>query len=203
MDAGTTTVVLFLAGLVAGTLNVIAGGGSLLTLPLMIFLGLPASVANGTNRVALLVQNVGAVWGYHGHGVVDWKWFGLAALPGLLGAGVGTWFALWIDDLAFERVLSVVLVLVAVWTIWNPMGKREVGDSIVGEGEIVDPGRSRRLQRVIWSLGRRRPAVCRQNQPGRHQQPHQRSSDRPTCKTFHRSILLRRVRPYNGRIAPA
>ena len=131
MDAGTTTVVLFVAGLMAGTLNVIAGGGSLLTLPLMIFLGLPAGVANGTNRVALLVQNVGAVWGYHGHGVVDWKWLPRAALPGLLGAGVGTWFALLIDDVGFERVLAIVLVLVAVWTIWNPLGGREVGDSMV------------------------------------------------------------------------
>ncbi len=127
-----TTLLLFGAGLVAGTLNVIAGGGSLLTLPLMIFMGLPAGVANGTNRVALLVQNVAAVWSYHGHGAMDWKWLPQAALPGLLGAVVGTGFALRIDDLAFERVLAIVLVLVALWTIWDPLGKREVGDTIVG-----------------------------------------------------------------------
>jgi len=137
MDVGTTAVVLFLAGLVAGTLNVVAGGGSLLTLPLMIFLGLPATVANGTNRVALLVQNVGAVWSYQGHGVVDWKWLPQAALPGLLGAGVGTWLALSVDDFAFKRILSVVLVLVALWTLWNPLGKHEVGASmLVAEGGL-------------------------------------------------------------------
>ena len=57
--------ILFLAGGVAGVLNVVAAGGSFLTLPLLIFLGLPASVANGTNRVTILLQNIGAVWGFH------------------------------------------------------------------------------------------------------------------------------------------
>ena len=48
-----TTFMLVGAGFVAGTINSIAGGGSLLTLPLLIFIGLPATVANGTNRVAI------------------------------------------------------------------------------------------------------------------------------------------------------
>src|SRR5690606_32683402 len=48
---------LAVAGLVAGTINVLAGGGSFLTLPLLLFLGLPAAVANGTNRVGVLAQN--------------------------------------------------------------------------------------------------------------------------------------------------
>ena len=44
-------------GLVAGILNVLAGGGSLLTLPVLIFMGLPAATANGTNRIAIFCQN--------------------------------------------------------------------------------------------------------------------------------------------------
>ncbi len=46
------------AGFVAGFINTLAGSGSLVTLPVLIFLGLPANVANGTNRVAILLQNV-------------------------------------------------------------------------------------------------------------------------------------------------
>ena len=46
---------LFAAGLIAGALNVIAGGGSFLTLPILMFLGLPPGVANGTNRVGILL----------------------------------------------------------------------------------------------------------------------------------------------------
>jgi len=73
--------ILFLAGGVAGVLNVVAAGGSFLTLPLLIFLGLPASVANGTNRVAILLQNIGAVWGFHRYGVLDWRAILWAAIP--------------------------------------------------------------------------------------------------------------------------
>ena len=45
-------------GFVAGFINILAGSGSLLTLPLLMFLGLPANVANGTNRIAILLQIV-------------------------------------------------------------------------------------------------------------------------------------------------
>ena len=62
---------LFAAGLVSGALNVVAGGGSFLVLPLLIFAGLPPTVANGTNRVAILVQNVGAVWSFDRYRVLD------------------------------------------------------------------------------------------------------------------------------------
>ena len=49
-------------GAIAGFMNVMAGGGSLLTLPLMVFMGLDGPEANGTNRVAILIQNLVAVW---------------------------------------------------------------------------------------------------------------------------------------------
>ncbi|MFV1986088.1 MAG: sulfite exporter TauE/SafE family protein [Gemmatimonadota bacterium] len=130
MEFGTTAVVLFVAGTIAGTLNVIAGGGSLLILPLLIFLGLPAGVANGTNRVAILVQNVGAVWSFNRHGMIDWGWVRIAALPALFGGAAGAWLAIRIDDLAFQRVLAVLMVVIALWTVWNPLGGRTVGQTL-------------------------------------------------------------------------
>lgn len=141
IDLGTTAILLFVAGTVAGTLNVIAGGGSLLTLPLMIFLGLPAGVANGTNRVAILVQNIGAVWSFNRHRLIDWAWFPLAALPALIGGAAGSLLALRIDDLAFQRILAVLMVLIALWTVWNPLGKRTVGERLLA----ADTGRGRVL----------------------------------------------------------
>jgi uncharacterized membrane protein YfcA len=50
-------------GFVAGAINAIAAGGSFLTLPLLLFLGLPGSMANGTNRVGVVSQNVSAIVG--------------------------------------------------------------------------------------------------------------------------------------------
>ncbi|MGB6363558.1 MAG: sulfite exporter TauE/SafE family protein [Thermoanaerobaculia bacterium] len=113
---------LFAAGAVAGVINVVAGGGSFLTLPLLMFMGLPAGVANGTNRVGILVQNVGAVWSFERHGVLDWSSLLWAALPASLGAGVGVWVALVISDQSFKRVLALLMVTLALWTLWAPSG---------------------------------------------------------------------------------
>ena len=67
MDA-LILVLIFGGGLVAGVINTMAGGGSLITLPLLIFAGLPPTVANGTNRVAIVLQNVGALSAFRKQG---------------------------------------------------------------------------------------------------------------------------------------
>ena len=64
---------LFAAGCIAGFMNVMAGGGSLLTMPIMVLLGLPGPVANGTNRVAILIQNVSATTGFLKKGLSDFR----------------------------------------------------------------------------------------------------------------------------------
>jgi len=129
-----TSLILFLVGLIAGTLNVIAGGGSLLTLPVMIFLGLPPTVANGTNRVAILLQNVGASWSFHRRGLVSREWLLIAVPPALVGAVVGTVAAVQIGEIEFQRVLAVILVAAAVWTIWNPFSLQAEGSAVVPTG---------------------------------------------------------------------
>lgn len=120
MQGWTAYAVLFGSGCVAGVLNVIAGGGSFLTLPILIFLGLPAAVANGTNRVAVVVQSLGAVWGFNRYGIVDWRSLLWAGLPAAVGSIAGTWVALVISDEAFKKVLAVLMVAVTLWTLWDP-----------------------------------------------------------------------------------
>lgn len=135
--------VLFVAGLVAGTINVLAGGGSFLTLPLLIFLGLPPTVANGTNRIAILVQNVGAVWSFNRHGVMDWIWIRTAALPALAGAGLGTWAAIRIGDASFQRVLATLMVAFAIVMLLDPLrnrtGRKEAPPKNEAAGVVVRP----------------------------------------------------------------
>jgi uncharacterized membrane protein YfcA len=110
---------LFAAGLIAGVLNVIAGGGSFLTLPILMFLGLPPGVANGTNRVGILLQNVGAVWSFERHGVLDWRSALWAAAPSIPGAALGVWLALIVSDHAFKRILALLMVTLSLWTLWS------------------------------------------------------------------------------------
>ncbi len=110
---------LLVAGAGAGFINVNAGGGSSLTLPVLIFLGLDAATANGTNRVALMVQNISAVGSFHRRKVHDYGTSLKLALFTLPGAVIGACVATRIDGVLFERILGVVLVLVVVSMLFS------------------------------------------------------------------------------------
>ena len=142
---------LFAAGSVAGTINVLAGGGSFLTLPLLIFLGLPPTVANGTNRIAILVQNVGAVWSFNRHGVMDWSWIRSAALPALAGAGLGTWAAIRIGDASFQRVLATLMIVFAVVMLLDPLRNRIRRGAADAVGQAAETETPARLSGVAFS----------------------------------------------------
>ena len=120
---------LFSFGCVAGTVNVVAGGGSFLTLPLLIFLGLPPTVANATNRVGIVLQNVGAVWAFRRHGLVEAQCLLWGALPAIVGAAGGTWLALRIEEEAFKRILAFLMIVVTMWTLWDPLKSRQPGST--------------------------------------------------------------------------
>lgn len=129
------------AGFVASALNVIAGGGSFLTVPLLIFFGLPATEANATNRLGVLVQNIGGVWGFHRHRLLDWRWALRASIPALAGAVLGTWLALQVGDREFRRILATLMVGVTLWTLLDrgsrlagALGRLRHKDVVLGVG---------------------------------------------------------------------
>ena len=115
--------VLFFAGILAGVLNVLAGGGSLLTLPLLIFMGLPSSIANGTNRVAIFCQNLFAIQGFRKRGYFPKDLVLLCTPPALIGSWFGARLAISMDDLLFKRVLGIIMIGVLIFTIVDPMKK--------------------------------------------------------------------------------
>jgi uncharacterized membrane protein YfcA len=110
-------VALFAIGFVAAVINVIAAGGSFLTLPLLLFLGFPASVANGTNRVGVLSQNISAAIGFHRHRVLPVNWALQVSVPAVVGAAIGVWAALNVPDFAFRRILSIVMLVMTLGTL--------------------------------------------------------------------------------------
>ncbi len=120
MDGLVPYLVLVVAGIVASIINVVAGGGSFITLPILIFLGLPGVVANGTNRVGVLMQNASAIWGFHNARVLDWRWALTASVPAIVGSAIGTWAALYVGDEMFRRILAIVMVVITVTTLLAP-----------------------------------------------------------------------------------
>lgn len=121
MDDPAVLAIVLLSGVVAGVVNTLAGGGSLLTLPVLIFAGLPASVANGTNRIAIWFQCMGAVGGFQQQGVNHFRESAFLAAPSVIGAIIGAQFAIEMSDETFEKILGVVMIVVIAFVVWNPV----------------------------------------------------------------------------------
>ncbi len=108
------------AGFACGFINTLAGSGSLITLPLLIFLGLPATVANGTNRVAILLQNIVGVRGFQSHGLLDLRQALWLAGPAALGAIVGARIAVDLNETTMQRAIGVIMVIMLFVMLVNP-----------------------------------------------------------------------------------
>ena len=109
--------ILFGVGLIAGFMNVTAGGGSTLTLPSLIFLGLDSATANGTNRIAILLQNISAVYSFKQE---NYKQFDISLKLSLLtlpGSILGALLAIKIGDELFQKILAVIMIGIIITMI--------------------------------------------------------------------------------------
>ncbi|WP_066629086.1 sulfite exporter TauE/SafE family protein [Labilibacter marinus] len=118
-------ILLILAGLASGFINVIAGGGSLLTLPLMIFLGVPSVVANASNRVAILAQNIVSVSNFKKNKVLSGMYPVYLGVSALFGAIIGAYIAVDIPEKLLNKILSIVMVIVGVLILTSPTFKAD------------------------------------------------------------------------------
>jgi hypothetical protein len=110
---------LVLIGFVAGVINIMAGGGSLLTLPMLIFLGLPPAIANGTNRVAILIQNIFSISGFRSKGVNTFPYSVYFGLSAMVGAIIGAQIAIDIRGDLFNKILAVIMIFVVTYLVLN------------------------------------------------------------------------------------
>jgi uncharacterized protein len=108
------------AGFVAGFINTLAGTGSLITLPVLILLGLPATVANGTNRLGVLMQNIVAVATFRNQGALDiagtWKLW----VPAVAGSVLGARLAVDIDQHVMRNVIGVLMLVMLAILMMKP-----------------------------------------------------------------------------------
>lgn len=107
-------------GLVAGVVNTLAGGGSLLTVPLLVLVGLPGTVANGTNRVGIFLQNLVASWRFRAEGVSGVRRALPALMPVALGSFCGASVIARVSSATFESLFGLVMVLLLVPILRRP-----------------------------------------------------------------------------------
>lgn len=135
-----TNLFIIVIGFIAGFLNTVAGGGSLISLPILIFLGLPGSVANATSRVAILAQNVFAVTGFNSKGIkLPMPYSIFLCIASLVGGLIGARLAVDIRDALFNRILAIVMILVVF--------------TIVLEKKNINPHRTERLSAKYQVIG--------------------------------------------------
>jgi uncharacterized membrane protein YfcA len=113
-------VVLAVAGLIAGFMNAVAGAGSLLTLPALIFTGLDASAANATNRVAVLAQSVTSVIAYRRGGVHPPRGSLVVLLVAALASALGAWVATLLEERAMRIAIAVAMFVFAALSLVPP-----------------------------------------------------------------------------------
>lgn len=123
----------FVAGYAAGTVNTLAGGGGIIALPMLMFLGLPGAVANGTYRVAVIATGLSGVAGFRSKGMSTWPYSGLLGLVALVGALIGARFSVELDELWFNRILALVLVAMVAMMVFRPV--KSVGEVVEQMGK--------------------------------------------------------------------
>lgn len=134
--------VLAAAGLVAGFLNTVAGAGSLLTLPALMLTGMPADIANATNRIAVVAQSAAGAVGFHRSGHLRVVGAGFAVACTLAGAAVGAVLATEVPERVLRYVLLGTMIGVGV-LMWREPEAREGKSSRPEGAEPADEAEGR------------------------------------------------------------
>jgi uncharacterized membrane protein YfcA len=112
--------ILICSGMVVGFINTLAGGGTVISLSVFMFFGLPPLVANGTNRVAIVLQNATAVAYFQKNKLIDWSKIIRFAIPVVLGSLTGAVIAGTISNTLFLYFFALVVILFGISMIFNP-----------------------------------------------------------------------------------
>lgn len=125
---------LFIAGVASGWINVLAGGGSILTVPVMVFLGFPGPVANGTNRIGIIAQNLASVTAFFRKGFSDFKLSASLAACAAFGAFFGAQIGVRLEGVWFDRTLAFIMIAILIVMVTG-----------IGQKPVKTDGRARNL----------------------------------------------------------
>ncbi len=117
---------MLIAGLAAGVVNTLAGSGSVFTLSVLLFVGLPANIANGTNRLGVIFQNIVGVANFRNAGYFKSSDTLTFIVPALIGALAGAWVAADINKEQLEWIIGTVMLIMLPIIIFDPKKKLKI-----------------------------------------------------------------------------
>ena len=113
-------IILICSGILVGFINTLAGGGTVISLSVFMFFGLPPLVANGTNRIAIIFQNATAVAYFQKNKLIDWQKIFRFAVPVITGSLTGAAIAGVISNKLFLYIFAGVVILFGIAMLFNP-----------------------------------------------------------------------------------
>ncbi len=113
--------ILIIGGFLVGFINTLAGGGSIISLSILMYvMGLPASVANGTNRIAIALQTITATSNFKKQNILDWRKGIKLGIPAVLGSIIGAMIAVDMDDEIFEKAMVIIMFFMLAFIFYKP-----------------------------------------------------------------------------------
>lgn len=100
-----------IVGVLAGIVNTLAGGASVFILSTLLFFGVPANIANGTNRLGIFVQNLAGTITFHKNGLLDIPSSLIYVIPAIVGASIGAWVATDVSQQLLEYIMAGVMAI--------------------------------------------------------------------------------------------
>ena len=111
---------LTLGGIFAGFVNTLAGGGSIVSLSLLMLFGLDANVANGTNRVAIIFQSLTSSETFRANRILDLKKGLMPVVAATIGSLAGAWAATDLNKEVLERIIAMVMLAMLFFIFYKP-----------------------------------------------------------------------------------
>ena len=148
---------MIIAGFAAGFINTLAGSGSIVTLPLFLYLGLPANIANATNRINVIFQNITGAVTFHRGRMLDIRAAAILGIPSVMGSILGAMIAVSLDEKTMRMVIGFAMVLMAILILFK--SDRWLSDTYHGrlrQTEMVAPGADVCTRCLCWI----HPAWC-------------------------------------------
>ncbi|OGI11386.1 MAG: hypothetical protein A2Y40_05945 [Candidatus Margulisbacteria bacterium GWF2_35_9] len=110
----------FIVGSIAGFINVNAGGGSFLTIPLLIFIGLPPGIANGTNRIGVFLMSITSIITFRQKGISYFRFSSFLAIPAIIGSYLGARVSLQLSPTLFKQILATLMIVMLLFILKKP-----------------------------------------------------------------------------------
>ncbi|MBX7124844.1 MAG: sulfite exporter TauE/SafE family protein [Cyclobacteriaceae bacterium] len=125
-------------GFLAGFLNTIGGGGTLFSVPILTFMGMPIIESNATARVAILAQNFFAVGGFHSKGVkLPWPYALYLGLSALIGGVIGARLATYTDEHIYSHIFVIVMIFSVVMILFDPFKTKGAHEKMATRNQVI------------------------------------------------------------------